>query len=61
MVEFEVEDYTTILNWFELAFANNDKKISVNDKRVLWKLTFLCEDKIEEQRMAADDNESEHK
>ena len=61
MVEFEVDDYTTLLRWFELAFAKEERKIKLEDKRVLWKLTFLCEDKIEEQRMTAGDSESEQK
>jgi hypothetical protein len=42
MVNLSLKDYTLLLSWFELAFARLDKtKISSEDKKVFWKLTFL--------------------
>tara|TARA_R110000751_G_scaffold125939_1_gene227698 strand:+ start:1041 stop:1220 length:180 start_codon:yes stop_codon:yes gene_type:complete len=56
MVDFSLTDYKTLLVWFELAFAKLPKsKISVDDKKTFWKLTFLCEDAVKEAR----ENESE--
>jgi hypothetical protein len=49
MVEFNVDDYSEILDWFGLAFGKKDpSKISLKTKRTFWKLTLLAEDKIEE-------------
>lgn len=51
MVEFSVHDYHALLKWFELAFARLDRsKISTEDKKTFWKLTFLCEDAVKEAR-----------
>jgi len=51
MVHMSLRDYRLLLSWFELAFARLDKsKISADDKKVFWKLTFLCEDMMDEQR-----------
>jgi|TARA_R110000787_G_scaffold153240_1_gene267106 hypothetical protein len=56
MVVFSVTDYKTLLIWFELAFAKLPKsKISTEDKKTFWKLTFLSEDAVKEAR----ENESE--
>lgn len=52
MVEFEIKDYDTLARWFELAFAGKESKnISDLDKKTFWKLTFLAEDKIKQERM----------
>ena len=51
MVDFTVNDYRTLLVWFELAFAKLPKsKISSEDKKTFWKLTFLCEDAVKEAK-----------
>ena len=51
MVDFTVTDYRTLLIWFELAFAKLPKsKISSEDKKTFWKLTFLCEDAVKEAK-----------
>jgi len=42
-----------IFRWFERAFAKNSPAdIPLEDKRVFWKLTFLAEDKIEEEKLS---------
>lgn len=52
MVEFEIRDYKTLVRWFELAFANlTPDKVSLEDKRTFWKLTFLCEDKSNDDKL----------
>lgn len=52
MVEFEIKDYDTLARWFELAFAGKEaKNISDLDKKTFWKLTFLAEDKIKQEKM----------
>ena len=51
MVEFNVDDYSEILDWVGLAFGKKDpSKISAKTKRTFWKLTLLAEDKIEEMQ-----------
>ena len=51
MVEFNVDVYSEILDWFGLAFGKKDpSKISAKTKRTFWKLTLLAEDKIEEMQ-----------
>lgn len=58
MVNLSLKDYTLLLSWFELAFARLDKtKISSEDKKVFWKLTFLAEDKLEEQKRREEEDE----
>ena len=55
MVEFEVEDYRNIIRWFEMAFAKLDPdKMSIDDKKTFWKLTFLAEDKIKDKKLEED-------
>lgn len=51
MVELELVDYKTILQWFELAFAKKETSLSVTDRKVFWKLHFLAEDKMKEEKM----------
>lgn len=59
MVEFEVEDYTTLLHWFELAFGRlGTDSITLKDRRTFWKLTFLCEEKMEEMKLHQDDDDT---
>ena len=57
MVELEVGDYNTILNWFTLVFGKKDpQQIPLPDRSTFWKLNFLAEDKIrdEKDRLADD-------
>ena len=50
MVELEITDYNTILNWFTLVFGKKDpNKIPRGDRSTFWKLNFLAEDKIREE------------
>jgi hypothetical protein len=50
MVELEIHDYNTILNWFTLVFGKKDPhKIPRIDRSTFWKLNFLAEDKIREE------------
>jgi|TARA_R110002110_G_scaffold88810_1_gene231330 hypothetical protein len=58
MVNLTLRDYRLLLSWFELAFARLDKtKISSEDKKVFWKLTFLAEDKLEEEKRREEEEE----
>ena len=59
MVELEISDYNTILNWFTLVFGKKDpNKIPREDRSTFWKLNFLAEDKIrEESDRLADDKD----
>mgnify|MGYP003152557507 FL=1 len=59
MVDFSVDDYKTLLVWFELAFAKLPKSsISTDDKKTFWKLTFLSEDAVKEAREKEEEDES---
>ena len=46
MVDFELNDYKTVIRWFELCFASKPELLDMQDKKTFWKLSFLCEDKI---------------
>jgi len=50
MVDFELDDYKTVIRWFELCFGKNPKALDMQDKKTFWKLSFLCEDKIKNER-----------
>ena len=53
MVELEVEDYSEIMDWFILAFGKKGKELKdmpVKTKKVFYKLNFLAEDKIKEEK-----------
>jgi hypothetical protein len=50
MVDFELNDYKTVIRWFELCFGKNPSALGMDDKKTFWKLSFLCEDKIKEVR-----------
>ena len=57
MVELEIRDYDTILNWFTHVYGKIDpSKIPSKDRSTFWKLNFLAEDKIREEtdRLADD-------
>ena len=58
VVELEIDDFTVLMRWFELAFAGkNPDKLPFKDRKVFWKLTFLCEDKIKEEKELVDNDE----
>lgn len=58
MVELEIADYKTLIKWFELAFAKNmAKRMTIDDKRTFWKLSFLAEDKIQEMKDGVPDDD----
>ena len=62
MVELEVEDYSEILDWFTLAFGKKGKPISkINNKAKMtfYKLNFLAEDKIKEDKQLNLDEDDE--
>lgn len=51
MVELEIEDFNVILGWFTHMFGVKDPKaIPTKDRKTFWKLNFLAEDKIKEER-----------
>jgi hypothetical protein len=53
MVELSTKEYSIIFRWFERSFAKSPPQdIPIEDKRVFWKLTFLAEDKIEEEKLS---------
>ena len=55
MVELELEDYKAILAWFTHMFGTKDPKdIPTKDRKTFWKLNFLAEDKIKEERERLD-------
>ena len=58
MVSFTLEDYQSLLKWFELAFARLDRsKISTSDKKIFWKITFLIEDELEKLKKNHDEDD----
>ena len=55
MVEFEVEDYNELLDWFLLAFGKKSaESLPSKAKKTFYKLTFLAEDKIKEETALLD-------
>jgi len=51
MVELDADDFGNIMDWFALAYGKLDpKKIPVPSKRTFWKITFLVEDFIKENK-----------
>jgi hypothetical protein len=52
MVELEVEDYMNILRWFEYRYNEIlPENIPLKSKRTFWKLTFLAEDKVKNDKL----------
>jgi len=59
MVELNASEYSMIFKWFERCFARQSPSdIPLEDKRVFWKLTFLAEDRIEEEKMSDPSHET---
>ena len=51
MVELSSTDYKCLFGWFERVFGKGElDAIPMDDRRVFWKLTFLAEDKIKEEK-----------
>ena len=51
-------DYLILMKWFEFKFARDKpEKIPVADRRVFWKLTFLQEQKAEDDLLDKADEE----
>jgi hypothetical protein len=62
MVELEIDDYDEIMDWFMLAFGKKGKPLSnINQraKMTFYKLNFLAEDKIKEEKMLSPDEDGE--
>jgi hypothetical protein len=58
MVEFEIDDYNEIINWFTIAYGKWDyenKTLPRKAKKTYWKLAFLAEDKIKEETEEQED------
>ena len=53
MVELEIEDFSEIMDWFMLAFGKDGKpmdKLPMKAKMTFYKLHFLADDKIKEEK-----------
>ena len=51
MVELTSEDFKKIFVWFERCWGLKEiNSIPNADKKVFWKLTFLAEDQIKEEK-----------
>ena len=56
--ELDHTDYLILMKWFEFKFARDKpEKIPVGDRRVFWKLTFLQEQKAEDDLLNKADEE----
>ena len=58
VTDLDHEDYLILMKWFEFKFARDKpEKIPVGDRRVFWKLTFLQEQKAEDDLLNKTDEE----
>ena len=58
--DLDHEDYLILMKWFEFKFARGKpEKIPVGDRRVFWKLTFLQEQKAEDDLLNKPDEEDD--
>ena len=58
--DLDHEDYLILMKWFEFKFARDKaEKIPVADRRVFWKLTFLQEQKAEDDLLNQPDEEDD--
>ena len=58
--ELDQEDFNTILRWFEFRFARDKPEaIPLPDRRVFWKLTFLSEQKAEDDSLKWAEDEAD--
>ena len=47
-IELNIEDYRSIISWYELAFGKDHVKQKSSDLSAFKKITVMCEAKIEE-------------
>jgi len=62
MVELEIDDYNEIIDWFMLAFGKKGKslkEINTKARMTFYKLSFLAEDKIKEEKQLSLDEDDE--
>ena len=62
MVELELDDYSEIMDWFVLAFGKKGKSlkdINTKAKMTFYKLNFLAEDRIKEEKQLSLDEDDE--
>lgn len=62
MVELELEDYSEIMDWFMLAFGKDGKsieKLPMKAKMTFYKLHFLADDKIKEEKQLSIEDDDE--
>ena len=62
MVELELEDYSEIMDWFTLAFGKKGKsmdKLPSKEKMTFYKLHFLADDKIKEEKQLRIEDDDE--
>ena len=62
MVELEIDDYNEIIDWFLLAFGKKGKslkEINTKARMTFYKLNFLAEDKIKEEKQLSPDEDDE--
>ena len=62
VIELELEDYSEIMDWFMLAFGKKGKtltQLSTNARMTFYKLNFLAEDKIKEEKQLKLDEDDE--
>ena len=62
MVELELEDFSEIMDWFMLAFGKRGKTMNnlpMKAKMTFYKLNFLAEDKIKEEKQLGVDVDDE--
>ena len=58
--DLDHEDYLILMKWFEFKFARDKpEKIPLADRRVFWKLTFLSEQKHEDDALKWSDDDDE--
>ena len=58
--DLDHEDYLILMKWFEFKFARDKpEKIPHADRRVFWKLTFLQEQKAEDDLLNKTDEEDD--
>ena len=61
MVELELEDYSEIMDWFILAFGRKKTmgSLPLKAKRTFYKLNFLAEDKLKEEKQLSVEDDDE--
>ena len=58
--DLDTADFIIIMKWFEFKFARDEPdKIPLEDRRAFWKLTFLSEQKHEDDALKWSDDDDE--